>query len=70
MKLNVGLKEFKKKYNQKRSQVLYYKIKSKNSLEIENLINNFLEDENSFLIFRLFLNKFLHYIYHLSINHK
>jgi len=35
MKLNVGLKEFKKTYNQKRNQVLYYKIKSKNSLEIE-----------------------------------
>jgi len=49
MKLNVGLKEFKKTYNQKRNQVLYYKIKSKNSLEIENLINNFLEDKNSFI---------------------
>ena len=34
MKLNVGLKEFKKTYNQERNQVLYYKIKSKNSLEI------------------------------------
>ena len=49
MKLNVGLKEFKKTYNQKRNQILYYKIKSKNSLEIENLINNFLEDKNSFI---------------------
>ena len=49
MKLNVGLKDFKKTYNQKRNQVLYYKIKSKNSLEIENLINNFLEDKNSFI---------------------
>ena len=49
MKLNVGLKEFKKTYNQKRNQVLYYKIKSKSSFEIENLINNFLEDKNSFI---------------------
>ena len=49
MKLNVGLKEFKKTYNQKRNQVLYYKIKSKNSFEIENLINNFLKDKNSFI---------------------
>ena len=49
MKLNVGLKDFKKTYNQKRNQVLYYKIKSKNSFEIENLINNFLEDKNSFI---------------------
>ena len=49
MKLNVGLKEFKKTYNQKRNHVLYYKIKSKNSSEIENLINNFLEDKNSFI---------------------
>ena len=30
MKLNVGLKEFKKAYNQKRNQVLYYKIKTQN----------------------------------------
>ena len=49
MKLNVGLKEFKKTYNQKKNQVLYYKIKSKSSFEIENLINNFLEDKNSFI---------------------
>ena len=40
MKLNVSLKEFKKKHNQKKNQVLYYKIKSKSSFEIENLINN------------------------------
>ena len=49
MKLNVGLKEFKKTYDKKRNQVLYYKIKSKSSFEIENLINNFLEDTNSFI---------------------
>ncbi len=49
MKLNVSLKEFKKKHNQKKNQVLYYKIKSKNSFEIENLIDNFLEDRNSFI---------------------
>ena len=35
MKLNVGLKKFKKTYNQKKNQVLYYKIKSKSSYEIE-----------------------------------
>ena len=49
MKLNVSLKEFKRKYNQKKNQVLYYKIKSKSSFEIENLINNFLVDKNSFI---------------------
>ena len=49
MKLNVGLNEFKKIYHQKKTQVLYYKIKSKSSFEIENLINNFLEDKNSFI---------------------
>ena len=49
MKLNVSLKEFKKKHNQKKNQVLYYKIKSKSSFEIENLINNFLVDKNSFI---------------------
>ena len=41
MKLNVSLKEFKKKHNKKKNQVIYYKIKSKSSFEIENLINNF-----------------------------
>ena len=30
MKLNVGLNEFKKIYNQKKNQVLYYKIKTQN----------------------------------------
>ena len=30
MKLNVDLKEFKKTYNQKKNQVLYYKIKTLN----------------------------------------
>ena len=49
MKLNVSLKEFKKKYNQKKNQVLYFKIKSKSSFEIENLINNFLVEKNSFI---------------------
>ena len=49
MKLNVGLNEFKKIYHQKKNQVLYYKIKSKSSFEIENLINNFLGDRNSFI---------------------
>ena len=49
MKLNVSLKEFKKKYYLKKKQVLYYKIKSKSSFEIENLIDNFLEDKNSFI---------------------
>ena len=46
MKLNVDLKEFKKTYNQKKNQVLYFKIKSKNSFEIENLINNYNIDKN------------------------
>ena len=49
MKLNVSLEEFKKKHNQKKNQVIYYKIKSKSSFEIENLINNFLVDKNSFI---------------------
>ncbi len=57
MKLNNGLKEFKKKYYQKRNQVLYYKIKSKSSFEIENLINNFLvEKNNEVLDFNQILN--------------
>ena len=50
MKLNVSLKEFKKKHNKKKNQVIFYKIKSKSSFEIENLINNFLVDKNSFIL--------------------
>ena len=47
--LNINLKNFKKNHKQKSNQVLYYESNSKNLKEIENLINNFLKDKNSFI---------------------
>ena len=49
MMLNVNLEIFKKNHKKKNNQVLYYEVKSKGLKEIENLINNFLKDENSFI---------------------
>tara|TARA_B100001057_G_scaffold83204_1_gene78896 strand:+ start:150 stop:1601 length:1452 start_codon:yes stop_codon:yes gene_type:complete len=47
--LNVNLETFKENHKKKNNQVLYYEVKSKGLKEIENLINNFLKDENSFI---------------------
>ena len=47
--LNIKFKKFKKTHKKKINQVLYYELKSNNSREVENLINNFLQDKNSFV---------------------
>ena len=47
--LNISLGKFKSRYLRKQNQVLYYSIESKNENEIENLINNFLVEKNSFI---------------------
>ena len=47
--LNIKFKKFKKTHKKKINQVLYYELKSNNSREVENLINNFLQDKNSFI---------------------
>ncbi len=47
--LNIKFEKFKKTHKKKFNQVLYYELKSKNSKEVENLINNFLQDKNSFI---------------------
>ncbi len=47
--LNIKFEKFKKTHKKKINQVLYYELKSSNSREIENLINNFLQDKNSFI---------------------
>ena len=47
--LNIKFEKFKKTHKKKINQVLYYKLKSNNSREVENLINNFLQDKNSFI---------------------
>ncbi len=47
--LNIQLKKFRKNHEKKINQVLYFESKSKGSIEIENLINNFLIENNSFV---------------------
>ncbi len=47
--LNIKFEKFKKTHKKKINQVLYYELKSTNSREVENLINNFLQDKNSFI---------------------
>ena len=47
--LNIKFEKFKKTHKKKINQVLYYELKSNNSREVENLINNFLQDKNSFV---------------------
>ena len=47
--LNINFEKFKKTHKKKIKQVLYYELKSNNTREVENLINNFLQDKNSFI---------------------
>ena len=47
--LNISFEKFKKTHKKKINQVLYYELRSNNSKEVENLINNFLQDKNSFV---------------------
>tara|TARA_Y100001970_G_scaffold232218_1_gene288968 strand:+ start:5096 stop:6553 length:1458 start_codon:yes stop_codon:yes gene_type:complete len=47
--LNIDLKLFKKFHKKNKNQVLYHSIKSDGLKEIENLINNFLSEKNSFV---------------------
>ncbi len=47
--LNISLGKFKSQYLSKKNQVIYYSIKTNGENEIENLINNFLIEKNSFI---------------------
>ncbi len=47
--LNISLGKLKSQYIKKKSQVLYYTIKTNGEKEIENLISNFLIEKNSFI---------------------
>ena len=47
--LNISLGKFKSEYLKKKNQIIYYSIKTDGEKEIENLINNFLIEENSFI---------------------
>ena len=47
--LNVNIKQYKKKHLKKKNQVIYISEKSNNDFHINNLINNFLNQSNSFV---------------------
>ncbi len=47
--LNLSLSKFKSQYLRKKNQIIYYSIKTNGIKEIENLINNFLIEKNSFI---------------------
>ena len=49
MKINRSFKEFKFRHRNKKNQIIYTSKKVKNNDEILNLINNFLEEKNSFI---------------------
>ena len=47
--LNINLSKFKSQYLKKKNQTLYYSINTDGFHEVENLINNFLIEKNSFV---------------------
>ena len=47
--LNIKQSKLKSQYLSKKNQVIYYSIKTRGDKEIENLINNFLIEKNSFI---------------------
>ena len=49
MIINTSLYNFKKKHKNKKNQLLFHKVNCKNNKAIENIINNFLINKNSFI---------------------
>ena len=49
MKINTDFKNFKKKHLKKNNQIIYHEEKFKNKQIIENLVENFLKEKNSFV---------------------
>jgi len=49
MKINTSFLEFKKKHQNKKNQIIFYRANCKNNRVIDNIINNFLSKENSFI---------------------
>ena len=47
--LNLSLGKFKSQHLRKKNQIIYYSIKTNGEKEIENLINNFLIEKDSFI---------------------
>ena len=49
MHINTSLHNFKKKHQNRKNQIIFYKTSCKNNNIIENIINNFLIKKNSFI---------------------
>ena len=49
MKINRNFKDFKFRHRNRKNQIIYTSKKVKNDEEILNLIDNFLEEKNSFI---------------------
>jgi len=49
MNINTNLSNFIKKHKNKKNQILFHKADCKNNKVIENIINNFLHNKNSFI---------------------
>ncbi len=47
--LNLSLSKFKSQYKRKKNQIIYYSVYTNGEKEIENLINNFLTEKDSFI---------------------
>ena len=47
--LNRSFKDFKFRHKRKKNQITYVSKKTKNDREVLNLINNFLNEKNSFI---------------------
>ena len=53
MIINRSFKEFKFRHRSKKNQIIYTSKKVKNDEEILNLIDNFLDEKNSFILSQL-----------------
>ena len=49
MRLNLNFKSFSSNYHNKKNQIIFYESKCKNNFVIENILNNFLTEKNSFI---------------------
>ena len=49
MKINTNFANFKKKHKSKKNQIIFHKATCKNNKIIKNIIDNYLEKEDSFI---------------------
>ena len=49
MKINTSFSTFKKKHQNNKNQIIFYKTDYKSNKAVENIINNFLHKKNSFI---------------------